>query len=237
MVLKSNTDPSLSRKNGQPVFIFEFDHLVVRMREATYEILQRLFDDQDVQPVHISRFGLSASPTQIIDKMQTFFGIRKAPAKKLADELIQGLHRHLDVGNIQVSDALRDVIVQAREREMPVFGLTSLPAGPRDIIADRLDLPGLGIEYIPFATNFEAYPKADAWLKLIKEYNVLGPTSIALTTSMAATKAAMTAGFHCVAAPDRFTAFQDFGGAQFVADSLTDIVLADVIPHGVEYAV
>jgi len=227
--LKSNPD-SASRSAGKAALIFEFDHLVARLREATFEILKSIFDEHDIQPIHISRFALASTPAKLIEQMQLMIGVKKGPVKKLTEELVNGLQMHLETGNIQVTDALRDVIVQARGRGMPVYGLTSLPAGPRDILGDRLDLSGLGIEYMPFGTGFEPYPKADAWLKLIKEHGVLGPVSLAATTSMSATKAAMTAGVHCVVVTDRFTEFQDFGGAQSVVSGPKEIVLADLLP-------
>jgi len=227
--LKSNPDSAL-RSAGKAALIFEFDHLVARIREASFEILKSIFDEQDIQPLHISRYALTATPAKLIEQIQLMIGLKKAPSKKLTEELINGLQMHLETGNIQVTDALRDVIVQARERNMPVFGLTALPASQRDILADRLDLPGLGIEYMPFGSGFEPYPKADAWLKLIKENSILGPVSLAVTTSMSATKAAMTAGVHCVVVTDRFTEYQDFGGAQSVVSSPAEIVLADLLP-------
>ncbi len=209
--------------------LFEFDHLVANMREATLDVLKTIFEDQDLQPLHLSRYALSATPQKVIEQIQTALGIKKGTPKKLADELISGLRMHLETGNIQVSDELRDVIVQAREREMPVYALTALPEGPREILGDRLDLPGLGIEYSAFGNQWEPYPRADAWLKMCKDHELLAPVSLALTTSMAATKAAMTAGVHCVAIPDRFTAFQDFSGCQAVVDSLKEIHLGDVL--------
>lgn len=209
--------------------IFEFDHLVVNIREATLDILKTIFEDQDLQPIHLTRYALNVTPQKAIEQIQAALGIKKGTPKKLGDELINGIRMHLETGNVQVSDELRDVIVQARERNMPVYGLTSLPEGPRELLGDRLDLPGLGIEYAPFGIQLEPYPRADAWLKMCKEYELLAPVSLALTTSMVSTKAAMTAGVHCVAIPDRFTAHQDFSGCQAVVDSPKEIVLAEVL--------
>lgn len=226
--MKSSADPALSSPQISAL-VFEFDYLVAQLREAYLEIFKSIFDDQDLQPLHVSRYTLSLPPAKAIEQLQTALGIKKGTPKKLADELMSGVKMHLESGNIQVSDALRNVIVQARERNMPVYAFTALPEDPRDALGDRLDLSGLGIEYVPYGTQLEPYPRADAWLKLCKDHNLLAPTSLALTTSKTATKAAMTAGVHCVAIPDRFTAFEDFSGCQAVVDSPNDVRLSDVL--------
>jgi hypothetical protein len=225
----SSSSESAEKPPQTAALLFEFDHLVANIREATLDVLKTIFDDQDLQPMHLSRYALNVSPQKAVENVQAALGIKKGTPKKLGDEVINGIRMHLETGNIQVSDELRDVIVQARERDMPIYALTALPEGPRSILEDRLDLSGLGIEYAPFGSQFESYPRADAWLKMCKDHGLLAPVSLALTTSMAATKAAMTAGVHCVAIPDRFTAFQDFSGCQAVVDSPKDVVLADVL--------
>lgn len=226
--MKSSADsnPAAARTAA---LLFEFDHLVANIREATLDVLKTIFEDQDLQPLHVSRYALNATPQKTVEQLQAALGVKKGPAKKLADELTNGILMYLETGNIQVSDALRDVVVQARDRGMPVYALTALPENSRALLEDRLDLPGLGIEYVPFGSQLEAFPRADAWLKMCKDHELLAPVSLALTTSMSATKAAMTAGVHCVAIPDRFTAFQDFSGCQDVVDSPADIDLSKVL--------
>jgi len=210
-------------------FLFEFDHLVAKVREATYEALQRIFDDQDLTPLHLSRFGLTQTPAKLIETLQSELGVKKGTPKKLGDEIINAVQSYVESAEVWISDELRNVIVQAREREMPVYALTALPPAARDALGDRLDLSGLGIEYIAFGTGLEPYPRADAWLKASKDNDIIGPSSMAITTSMAAVKSALTAGVHCVVVPDRFTEFQDFGGAQAVVDSPADIHLNELL--------
>ena len=229
-------DKAESTAGGQKdaALIFEFDHLVANIREASYEVLQSIFDDVDLTPVHYSRFCLSEGPHKTIDLLQTGLGVKKGQPKKVSEELVSGIKMHLESGNVQVSDDLRNVVVQARERNMKVLGLTALPAQARDALADRLDLQGLGIELVPFGTDLEPAPRADSWLKLTKEQEIKGPNCISLTTSMQAAKSSLTAGVPSVAVPDRFTSFQDFGGCQAVVDSLKEVNLGDYLDSGIE---
>lgn len=226
--MKSSSEPSPD-VSATSALLFEFDHLVVKIREATLEILRSIFDDQEISPVLVSRFGIQNNPLKLVESLQTHLGVKKGTPRKLAEEVVNGLKMHLESGVVQVSDALRDVVVQAREREMPVFGLTALPVGPREALGDRLDLSGLGIDYLPFGENFEPYPRADSWLKVCKERWILGPKSLSLITSSYAMRSALTAGVHCVAIPDRFTDFQDFSGAHQVVGSPGDVKISEVL--------
>jgi beta-phosphoglucomutase-like phosphatase (HAD superfamily) len=69
----------------------------------------------------------------------------------------------------------------------------------------------------------------DAWHRLAIHMGVSPLRCVAVTTSAEATRAAMAAGMRCVAIPDRFTGFQDFGGADFVGDALDNAAIAAVL--------
>jgi len=234
--LSDSSDTSVSilnAENKRSAFLFEFDHFVLSLREMTLEVLPGIFEDQEVLPLHLSKAGLRGSPHEIADALKGELTGRRGGSKKLGDELLNGLRMQvesgIESGRVQVSDALRNVIVQAREANMAVVGLSSLPESLRDVLTDKLDLNGLEIHLEGFGDGFEAFPKADVWLRLLKEGGFLPPTCISLTSSMFSTKAALTAGTACVAVPDRFTDFQDYGGAQGVYDSLEDIDLKPFI--------
>jgi hypothetical protein len=138
---------------------------------------------------------------------------------------------HLESGSVQVSDSLREVVVQARARNMKVVGLTAISPQARDALADRLDLSGLGIELYAFSRDFEPYPRADAWLRLCKDLEVGTAGSISLTSSAQACKSSITADIPTFCLPDVFTSFQDFGGALEVVESLSGINLNAFLDH------
>lgn len=225
-MLSDETQETLADDAVKPAFLFEFDHLVGGLREASFDVLQSIFDDVELTPVHMSKYGLSEGPHKTIDQFQNGLGVKKGQPKKVSEELVSGIKMHLDSGVVQVSDELRDVIVQARERGMRVIGVTAIPPQARDALAERLDLSGLEIELLPFGRDFEPYPKADAWLRLTKEMNIPASQSISLATSAQSCRSSITADIPTIAVPDRFTSFQDFGGALAVIDSLPEVELA-----------
>lgn len=217
-------------------FIFEFDHLVATLRDASFEVLQSIFDDVDLKPFHYSRFGLTLNPHKTIEMLQNGLGVKKGQPKKVSEELVSGIKMHLESGNVQVSDALRNIIVQARDRNMKVIGMTALPPQARDALADRLDLSGLGIELYSFSKDLDPYPRADAWLRLTKEGGLVASNCISLTTSAQSCKSSITADIPTLCLPDRFTGFQDFGGCLDVVESLDSLKLAPYLDHEVAAA-
>ena len=57
---------------------------------------------------------------------------------------------------------------------------------------------------------------------MLKQSNKDHVTLVAVVSSQVACKGALTAGASCIVVPDEYTAFQDFGGAMMVLDSLRD---------------
>jgi hypothetical protein len=227
--LSEDTQDTHVEEAAVPAFLFEFDHLVARIRDASYDVLQSIFDDVELTPIHFSKYCLQEGPHKTIDLLQTGLGVKKGQPKKVSEELVSGIKMHLDSGAVQVSDELRDVVVQAREREMKVIGVTAIPPQARDALAERLDLSGLGIELVEYSRDLDPYPKADAWLRLTKELNIPASRSISLTTSAQACKSSITADIPTISVPDAFTSFQDFGGAMAVLDTLPEIKLSDYL--------
>ena len=68
----------------------------------------------------------------------------------------------------------------------------------------------------------DSFPRADDWLKMLKQCGKERCTLVAVVSSQVACKGALTAGAACIAVPDQFTSFQDFSGAKLVLDSLSD---------------
>jgi beta-phosphoglucomutase-like phosphatase (HAD superfamily) len=48
---------------------------------------------------------------------------------------------------------------------------------------------------------------------------------VVIATCSMSSKAAVSSGMRCVVIPDKFTAFQDFGGADYVSDELDEAAI------------
>jgi beta-phosphoglucomutase-like phosphatase (HAD superfamily) len=68
-------------------------------------------------------------------------------------------------------------------------------------------------------------PTSDFWLKLARTLHAAPSHCLALCGSMRSAKSAIAAGMRCLVVEDEFNAFQDFGGADYVADNLDKALL------------
>ena len=71
--------------------------------------------------------------------------------------------------------------------------------------------------------------KAGHRLKIAKAMSKSPRVCIALVSSMASCKSALSAGMRCVALPDAFTSFQDFGGADVVYEHGDEVAIEELL--------
>ena len=82
------------------------------------------------------------------------------------------------------------------------------------------------------------YDNSTVWIKfaemerfmtdVFKAIGVPACRCVAVVESAVACNAALEAGLRCVVAPDEFTAYQDFGGADQVVEDLKDVHAKDL---------
>jgi beta-phosphoglucomutase-like phosphatase (HAD superfamily) len=94
---------------------------------------------------------------------------------------------------------------------------------------DKLGLDEKGTVVLSNGSQDKHLPSSDSWLKLAKSMKVPASCCVVIASSSRACKAALSAGMRCVALPDKFTSFQDFGGADFVLESLDGDVAGRII--------
>lgn len=71
-------------------------------------------------------------------------------------------------------------------------------------------------------------PTPDSWLSLLKAMPIVPRCAVALVDGRAACKSALAVGMGCIVVPDSFTAWQDFTGADFVAENIADLKLNEI---------
>jgi beta-phosphoglucomutase-like phosphatase (HAD superfamily) len=91
------------------------------------------------------------------------------------------------------------------------------------VLAERLGLPALNVKVMPHANDHKRFPSPDEWLKLAKLVGVPPKHCVALVSGSLATHSALSAGMRVAALPDKFTAFQDCTGADFVCETPGDL--------------
>ena len=131
--------------------------------------------------------------------------------------------------NDSLNDGIKELIKSAKDRNVEVKFYSTTEKSLVDRLLINLGLDEIDI-IIPSEIN-DIFPKADDWLKMLKQVNIEDKTIVAVVSSQLACKGALTAGASCVVVPDEFTEFQDFSGSKFILDKIDNIKPDEILDH------
>ena len=226
--------PTTETKEAPPatcLVLFELDHLVGHTRRAAYEVLKSILNEKSIEisPVQFARYCLAAKPEFYMEAIQEAVGAKKLSTRKLVEDVTNGISLHLTSSNLTLPPSLKKLLEKTREKGGRAVALTILPEAIRNNLSSRLGLAELGVTLTPCDQVDAHWPRADSWLKLVKEHNLSTMKAVALTTSASSCRSALTSGCRVVVVPDEFTSFQDFGGARLIADTIEDLKADEVL--------
>lgn len=210
--------------------LFELEYLVANARDGIYGTIKSLFDARGVKVPKetYNRLSSVARPEHYVDELLALLDQKKLSSSKLANDINSGVAEYLATQTKALNPTLAKVIDVAREKDMVVAALTALPKAVYSTFATKLALVDRGVEIFSFTDADKFFPKADSWLKVAKEIEVQPRNAVALVTTSIACRGALTAGMRCIALPDEFTSYQDFGGAYSIVDNVDDLELDDI---------
>lgn len=212
-------------KKARPThaLIFELEYVAIRLRNVQYEAIKSVVAVKGVElsPVLFSRSGMSPLHRSAITYVLAQAGkksdaIEKAVAE--VDKVVAEFCEH----SAELDKGLEKLIKVTLERGIPVLTFSALPETLAKKLMEKLGLAALGVELIIPEEVKPSFPRADDWLKMLKQCNKEGVTLVAVVSSQIACKGALTAGAACIAVPDQFTVFQDYSGAKLVLESVAD---------------
>ena len=209
--------------------LIELEHVVANTRTMTFDVLTSILKDKKItiRPVDFMRYSHIARPEYYLEDLLANLGAKKLSATKLADDIESGVKMGLTSAGLKVNPGISTLVDLVKSKKMVLGAVTSLSP---ELSAPLLKQIGLGegeIELFSHQDVERNFPRADIWLKVAKKLEIPTRNCTAIATSAASCKAALTAGMRCIALPDTFTAYQDFGGAYTVIDSLEDIASDD----------
>lgn len=221
------------KKDAPPscLILLELDHLVGHTRKAAFEVLKSILEEKglSISATQFARYCQASKPEFYMEAVQNAVGAKKLSTKKLVEDVSNGIALHLASSTITLHPTLRKLLEKTREKGGRVVGLTTLPEAIRNNLSSRLGLADLGVTLSAFENVESNWPRADSWLKIVKEHGVSTMKALAIATSATSCRSALTSGCRVVVVPDEFTAFQDFGGARIIAEKLEDLNLDDAL--------
>jgi len=202
--------------------LFELENVAVKGRQIVCKVLQRVLAAKDVEvtPLIFCRYYLGSSMESFLTNVLESAGKTRLSKEKLALEIKQGIDKAFSNGDIALDSGLKDVMAVADKRGALSGVLSGFAIKEVQALLEKLALTERVAQVVSYSGENSDAPSADAWLRLARNMSVVPGCCVAIVTSSASCKAALKAGMRLVAVPDDFTASQDFGGADFVLDTL-----------------
>lgn len=203
--------------------IFELEYVAAQTRRVEFEAIKSAVSTKGVEltPIMFSRSSMSPLHRAAVTDVLLRAG-KKADAIEKAVAEVDKTVTNYCANEAELDAGLAKLIKATQERGIPVVTFTALPKSDAKALMAKLGLDELGVELIMPEEVKDSFPRADDWLKMLKQCNKEQSTLVAVVSSQVACKGALTAGAACIAVPDEFTAFQDFSGSKLVLDSLED---------------
>lgn len=205
--------------------LFELDGVAVATRPVIYQAAQQALGRQksSLTPAFFARYGLAGSQLAAAQELVERLGATSVTGEELARAIADRISSFLASADAGLNSGLDKLLKAAAQRGIPAAAVTALPEDVAKAALDRLGLTDRGVRLFAFRDDEKPFPRVDAWLKVAKSLGKSARFCVAVASTQASCKSALSAGMRCVAVPDSYTSHHDFGGADVVLDSWDDI--------------
>jgi beta-phosphoglucomutase-like phosphatase (HAD superfamily) len=221
---------------GPPVpnLVVELEYLAFGARKTLHDVMKANLADKDVKldlPA-FSRYCVSPALDQALPALLKALGKARLSAAKMLAEVEEGVKNSLLHSGRHPDPAFAKLVKAAQARGWRVGVISDLDP---DTARQVLEKSGITDPPALLARTSGARNTTDgrAWRSLAKQLGVPAATCVAVVTSADASYAALAADMDCAAIPDAFTAFQDFGGVNLVAEKLDDHAITAILSLGI----
>ena len=227
---KAETKPSADKSKAREVLFFELEYAAVNGRDLIFEALKQTLKGKgfDVTPALFARCGLFSKPRKSIQSVIEASGQTAAASEQLADQAEAVLMKAF-VESAKLNKDLPALIKAAHERNIQTVALSVLPEPVARDLMKKTGLDELGVDLVAMDSTDPVFPRADHWLRILKQRGQDMIPLIAVVSSRIACKGALTAGATCIALPDTHTSFEDFTGAKVVLNALGDMPVQELL--------
>jgi len=221
--MSNNAKSEEKKRKATHALIFELEYVAANVRTIEFESIKSAVGTKGVEltPVLFSRSTMSPLHRAAVTDVLLRAGKKADAIEKAVTEVDKTVAAYCE-NDAELDAGLAKLIKATQSRDIPVVAFTALPADIAKKLMKKLGLDEMGVELLIPEEVKDSFPRADDWLKMLKQCDKEGSTLVAVVSSQVACKGALTAGAACIAVPDQFTAFQDFSGAKLVLDSLSD---------------
>jgi len=220
----------VQENEAKEVLFFELESVAANGRPLMFETVKAVLKTKNiaVTPVSFSRYAHAPRPAAVIEGLIEESGKNITTGDKAAADAETKLVAKLKEVK-ELNKTLAGLIKEAQARDIEIVALSAWPKAVAETVFKNLGFDKLGAELIIFETKEEKFPRADHWLRILKEHGKDKQPLIAVVSSYVACKGALTADAACIVLPDAYTFYQDFPGAKVVLDGEADLPPKEVL--------
>jgi len=203
--------------------LFELENFAVKGRDVVFNVLKKILADKDVKLTlgMFSRYCSHPSVKHFLPMMLKMEAKAKVSEPKLITEVGEAITSAFAGGSLKLEAGVPRLL-KAMESSVVVAALSGLDNETARQVAANLGLVDSGVTILSYPNHGKNFPSADAWLKLAKKISIQPARCVVVATSAVSCKAALSAGMRSIIVPDKYTAYQDFGGADNIFDEFDD---------------
>jgi beta-phosphoglucomutase-like phosphatase (HAD superfamily) len=209
--------------------IFILEDLGFDGKSVLYQAYRESFKPYDINfdQALFSRACLTPSIEQGINNILSIVDSVKEAPEKLTITTQKFFSDSLDSDHLSINQEIKRLIFSSDHSAIKWGGLSALPLETANNLLSYMDNQNkLELQTVKNASVH--FPSKSIWHKMTAKMGILPRSCIALTTTANACKSALSAGLRCVAAPDQFTAFQDFSGVDLLVEDFKQVTLENI---------
>jgi len=229
---KKTTDLPQRKEDQKPAagLVLELEFMLFPGRQLTYEAFSSALKTSQVtlDQTTFSRYCLQRSIEKSLAGLLGASGKKGLAAETIAAKIKKQFDSSLNAASCQPVSGLMALLKKASDNNIKIGLLSFLPEENARRIMERVPLNQSATCLHVMKKEADDLPTPDSWLSLLKSMDIAPRCAIALVEGATACKSALAVGMCCGVIPDCFTAWQEFTGADFVAENAADLKLNEI---------
>ena len=226
-IMDETDDNELIVTNEEPLqraFLFELENVLMGTRKIFYDLLAKVLSDKGVKltPVMFARYCLGKQASVFMPAILKAAKKEKVVAENLVKTLSDKYTAALKSKAVKIDPTFKTLLDKVAKSKRVIGLLTQVDVNSVDDHLKSMGLDDADVTVLSYASSKRVAPSADAWLTLAKKVAAQPPLCVAVVTSAMSGKAALSAGMRCVVIEDELTSSEDFGGADYVTESVDE---------------
>ncbi len=209
--------------------LFDLESAAVNGHAVAYAAVEGVFKAKGItlSPSAYARYCLAMQPSAYVKRLLQLFDKPRISADKLTADVEKAIKAAFAGQAVKLSVFARQLLDAARERGLATGFVTALGTDSAQQLLAKVGLSDSGP--VIARQSGEGQASFEQWSRAARTVVPHPRLALAVVSDAVSHKAALSARLHCLVLPTRFTAAQDFSGADFVIDEGADLPTDDVL--------